>query len=103
MLGARTEEAADGAEAVSAIETGHDRFALVIMDCEMPVCDGFDATRQIRQWEALNGKKRLKIVALTGNAMQADKDKCLAAGMDGHMSKPINKAAVETVLASVRD
>jgi CheY-like chemotaxis protein len=72
-------------------------FALVLMDCQMPELDGFEATREIRAREAA-GSTRVPIVALTANAMVGDRNRCLAAGMDDYLSKPFNRSALTAVL-----
>ena len=64
-------------------------FDAVLMDCQMPKMDGWEATRQIRNRESDAGPK-LPIIALTANAMNSDRDKCLAVGMDDFLSKPLN-------------
>ncbi len=66
-------------------------YQLIFMDIQMPVMDGLEATRQIRQLESENpGEKRVKIIALTANSQQQDKENCLAAGMDDYINKPFN-------------
>jgi two-component system sensor histidine kinase/response regulator len=80
--------ATHGMEAVAAWENGH--WDLILMDCQMPVMDGFAATRAIRELEM--GGRRTPIVALTANAMQGDRETCLAAGMDDYLTKPFSPA-----------
>lgn len=88
--------ARNGLEAVEKFdETGPD---LVLMDMSMPKMDGLEATRSIRQQEQERGLPRCPIVALTANAMPADRKRCLAAGMDDFLSKPITKSALQSVI-----
>ena len=75
-------------------------FSLILMDCQMPEMDGFEATTEIRRREVQLAKARIPIIALTANAMQGDEQKCLAAGMDGYCSKPIKS---EILLKMIRD
>jgi signal transduction histidine kinase/CheY-like chemotaxis protein len=93
--GHRVEVARTGREAVEAV--GRGAYDLVLMDCLMPEMDGFEATRAIRAVETETGH-HLPIVALTANAMQGDRDQCLAAGMDDYLTKPVLKEALEAVL-----
>lgn len=78
----------DGAEALVAWREG--TFDLILMDCQMPVMSGYDSTRSIRREELAAGKNRIPIIALTAQALSGDREECLAAGMDGYVSKPIN-------------
>ncbi|KAA3618931.1 MAG: response regulator [Calditrichaeota bacterium] len=85
--GCRVEVAENGQEALTKVTSTE--YDLIFMDCQMPVMDGFDATRNIRKME--NGKKRHPIVALTANAMEGDREKCLDSGMDDYLTKPVDK------------
>ena len=85
--GARVQIANQGAEAVAAIAAGRELFDVVLMDCQMPVMDGFEATRRIRQEL---GQADLPIIAMTANVLATDLQDCLAAGMNGHVGKPFD-------------
>ena len=84
--GIQVESAANGREAVAAVQAG--TFDAVLMDIQMPEMDGFEATRIIRGIQAV---QHIPIIAMTAHAMKGDEEKCLAAGMDGYVSKPINQ------------
>jgi two-component system sensor histidine kinase/response regulator len=87
--------AGNGREALEALEKG--RFDLMFMDVQMPVMDGFETTAAIRKKEDGSGI-RLPIVALTAHAMKGDREKCLAGGMDGYLTKPIRPQELDEVL-----
>lgn len=98
LMGCATHVAGGGKDGVqAALEQS---FDLVLMDCQMPDIDGYEATRQIRQWEALQGPAyvRVPIVALTAHAMQGDREKCETAGMDDYLSKPCSAQALFEML-----
>ena len=95
QLGFTFDVANNGAEGAIMAATG--QYALVLMDCHMPVMDGFASTRRIREEEKKSGK-HLPIIALTANAMREEKPHCLAAGMDDYLSKPITKTELKTAL-----
>ncbi len=87
-LGCTADQASNGQEAVAAFSRA--RYDLVLMDCQMPEMDGFEATRAMRKAQKnLPGGGHTAIIALTANALSGDRDKCLAAGMDDYLAKPI--------------
>jgi CheY-like chemotaxis protein len=88
--------ACNGEEAVAASES--DDHDLVLMDVEMPAMDGLQATRAIRQREQTSGR-HLPIIAMTAHAMTGDREKCVAAGMDGYVSKPMRQFELYQTLA----
>ncbi len=96
-LGCRVEAAVDGRYAYEAYVKS--AFDLVLMDCQMPEMDGFAATRAIRALEAERGHPRVPIVALTANALEEDRRRCLEAGMDDFVSKPFERSQLEGVLS----
>ena len=94
-LGLRVETANDGQEALTRLE--RERFDLILMDCEMPVMDGFSATAALRKREG--DGRRTPIVALTADATSTGREACLAAGMDDYLAKPFSRDALHTTLA----
>ncbi|HZF16476.1 MAG TPA: PAS domain-containing protein [Steroidobacteraceae bacterium] len=94
-LGITCDLARNGLEAIDAWQKGS--YDLILMDCQMPVMDGFEATRGIRKLERHG--KRVPIVALTANALASDRNNCLAAGMDEHLAKPLEFERLENCLA----
>lgn len=96
-LGYEMKIANNGQEAFQEATAPESSCAILLMDCQMPVMDGFEASRAIRLCELQSGK-HLPIVAMTANAMQGDREKCLEAGMDDYISKPINQQELERVI-----
>jgi CheY-like chemotaxis protein len=93
-LGLRCDVAADGREAVQAVQAR--RYDLVLMDCQMPNLDGYQATRRIRELEA--GTRHTPIVALTAGARDSDRADCRAAGMDDYLSKPFTAEQIQAMV-----
>jgi signal transduction histidine kinase/DNA-binding response OmpR family regulator len=98
-LGLSADVAADGREAIAALELIP--YDLVLMDCMMPVMDGYEATQEIRDPSSKVLDHAVPIVAMTANAMQGDRDHCLAAGMNDYIAKPVNRETLEAVIRSV--
>jgi two-component system, sensor histidine kinase and response regulator len=97
-MGCEHEIVANGQDALDAVQRGG--FDLVLMDCQMPVMDGYAATRAIRDWEqTLAEAPRLPVVALTANALVGDAEACLLAGMDDHLAKPYSRKQLASMLA----
>ena len=96
LLGCRTRIVPNGSEVVAAAQ--EKLYDLIFMDCQMPLLDGFSASRLIRSREVLSGGRRVPIVALTANAVFGDRERCLAAGMDDYLSKPFDLGQLRGVL-----
>ncbi len=87
-LGHTIIEAASGKEAIDIVRSGVD-IDLILMDCDMPRMNGFEATQEIRKWQYGQADKLCRIIALTAHTLEEHKDKCLESGMDGHLGKPL--------------
>jgi signal transduction histidine kinase/CheY-like chemotaxis protein/HPt (histidine-containing phosphotransfer) domain-containing protein len=90
------EVAFNGVEALKKLNQAHANYSIVLMDCQMPEMDGYEATHQIRMGKVSNSE--IPIIAMTANAMKGDKEKCLSAGMNAYVSKPIDPDVLESVL-----
>jgi signal transduction histidine kinase/CheY-like chemotaxis protein len=96
--GYRADNAVDGEDVLGKLARAD--YDLVLMDCQMPVLDGYDTTREIRRREAEAGAEaHVPIVAMTASAMQGDRERCIAAGMDDYMAKPITAEKLDELLA----
>jgi len=95
-LGCKADVVANGLEAVQALELID--YDIVLMDCQMPEMDGFQATTMIRNPESKVLNHKVPIIAMTANAMKGDRELCIDAGMDDYLSKPIKKDEVAAVL-----
>lgn len=107
QLGYTSDSVGNGAEAVALLQRVP--YDVILMDCQMPEMDGFEATRRIRELKARPGglgsaggrfqrRARIRIVAMTANAMQGDREKCLSAGMDDYVSKPVRVTELRSAL-----
>ena len=96
-FGCTCDLAENGEVAVKSVQS--QRYDLVLMDCQMPVMDGFNATREIRLCEvSVPDSRRIPIIALTANAVNGDRERCLEAGMDDYLTKPLNADLLHTTL-----
>jgi signal transduction histidine kinase/CheY-like chemotaxis protein len=94
-LGCRVKVAENGLAALEEVQ--HGEFDLVFMDCQMPVLDGLEATRRIREWER-GSSSRVPIIALTAYAMKGDREACIAAGADDYLSKPFSREQLSKMI-----
>ncbi|MFS8842105.1 GAF domain-containing protein [Synechococcus sp. W55.2] len=94
-LGYKADVVANGQEVLDLLQQV--RYDLILMDCQMPVMDGYEATRRLRQQERRSGHRTV-VIAITANAMQEDRERCLQAGMDDYLSKPVLKEDLQRLL-----
>ncbi|WP_407292066.1 hybrid sensor histidine kinase/response regulator [Stutzerimonas zhaodongensis] len=95
-LNLKPDTASNGAEALALIKARP--YDLVLMDCEMPVMDGFEATAQLRAWEAYEARPRTPVVALTAHILSEHRERAREAGMDGHMAKPVEMSQLRELI-----
>ncbi|MGE7992403.1 response regulator [Pseudomonas sp. NPDC089554] len=95
-LNLEPDTASNGEEALQAMKA--QRYDLVLMDCEMPILDGFSATQQLRAWETANQRLRTPVVALTAHILSEHKERARLAGMDGHMAKPVELSQLRELI-----
>jgi CheY-like chemotaxis protein len=98
-LGHKVQLASNGRETLKALEQDQ-VFDLILMDCEMPVMDGYEATRRIRQWERKNQMLPVVIIALTAHLLEDQRDICLNAGMDNCIDKPLDAKKLNELVRS---
>jgi CheY-like chemotaxis protein/HPt (histidine-containing phosphotransfer) domain-containing protein len=96
-LGLAADVASNGREGLDALERR--RYDAVLMDCLMPEMDGFEATRELRRREAMTGRPRTPVIALTASALASDREHCLQAGMDEYLTKPIQRRGLQEALS----
>jgi signal transduction histidine kinase/CheY-like chemotaxis protein len=94
--GCIADTASNGQESVDAVKKRN--YDIIFMDCHMPLMDGYEATREIRKYEQSNGKKHTPIVAITADAMNGNEERCLKAGMDKYLNKPVKETDIENML-----
>jgi len=102
-LGYKADLAANGREALAKLHLAQEQgnpYGLVLLDCQMPVLDGYDTARELRLWERESGLPPVIVIAMTANAMMGDREKCLAAGMDDYLSKPLQLELLQEKLSS---
>jgi CheY-like chemotaxis protein len=88
--------ATDGRSVLAKLDSG--RYDLILMDCQMPILDGYDTAREIRRRETAEQRQHIPIVAMTASAMHGDRERCLAAGMDDYIAKPVDSDKLDQLL-----
>ena len=98
-LGFHTDSANNGKEALDRVTTNHTGYDIILMDCQMPVMDGYEATRYIREWEQSNAQIGTPIIALTADVLPGTEKSCLDCGMNDYLAKPVRKEMLREVLS----
>ncbi|MDI9245304.1 ATP-binding protein [Marinobacter sp. CHS3-4] len=98
-LGFETDTAVNGQEAIDLVQSNHAGYDVILMDCQMPIMDGYETTRTIREWEKSNGQGGTPIIALTADALPGTETQCREAGMNDYMAKPVRKESLRQVLS----
>jgi signal transduction histidine kinase/CheY-like chemotaxis protein len=102
QLNCTAQVANNGQQALEMLQTGNKPVRLILMDCQMPVMDGYETTTRIRAGEAGAMWRTIPVIAMTANSMKGDMEKCLAAGMNDYLSKPLNNEVFRQTLLSWR-
>jgi len=97
-LGFHTDAVTNGKEALDKVRSGHQGYDAILMDCQMPIMDGYETTRYIREWEVSNGLERTPVIALTADVLPSTEHNCLESGMDDYLSKPVRKQNLRDVM-----
>ncbi|MBF0462341.1 MAG: response regulator [Magnetococcales bacterium] len=98
LFGCQVTVANDGQQAIAIVQAAARPFGALFMDCEMPVLDGFETTRRLRQWESETGRPRTPIIALTAHVLEQSRKQCQEAGMDDYLVKPFSQTALGNIL-----
>ncbi len=98
-LGFAPDAAVNGHEALEFVQTNHSGYDVILMDCQMPVMDGYETTRHIREWEKSHGQGGTPIIALTADALPGTETLCREAGMNDYLAKPVRKESLRQVLS----
>ncbi|GGC71147.1 ATP-binding protein [Marinobacter halophilus] len=98
-LGFQVESAHNGQEAIDKVKNKHEGYDVILMDCQMPVMDGYQATRVIREWEQSNGQSGAPIIALTADVSRETEELCLTSGMNDYVAKPVRRDTLREVLS----
>lgn len=97
-LGYQADSANNGKDALNMIRNNHRGYDVILMDCQMPVMDGYETTRHIREWEQSSGRSGTPIIALTADVLPGTDRSCLESGMNDYVAKPVRKEKLKTVL-----
>jgi signal transduction histidine kinase/CheY-like chemotaxis protein len=98
-LGFRTHAASNGKEALAMVKSNHTGYDIILMDCQMPVMDGYETTQYIREWEQGNGQSGTPIIALTADVLPGTEGRCKDSGMNDYLAKPVRKENLAEVLS----
>lgn len=98
-LGFDTEAVTNGKEALNKVRRSHQTYDVILMDCQMPVMDGYETTRYIREWEVGSSMARTPVIALTADVLPDTKRNCIESGMNDYLSKPVRKENLRNVIA----